>query len=246
MARAEAHASPEIVERTLMVGDLSELKPAERVALYQRTCESLGLNPLTKPFDYIRLNGKLTLYARRDCTDQLRKIHRVSITIVSRERIEDVYVVTARASMPDGREDASTGAVTIAGLKGENLSNALMKAETKAKRRVTLSIVGLGWLDETEVAAVPTAKPVHVTNDGEIVNDPVHVDTSAVEAEFASALENLKTPADARALYSKVLHSNIQGMTKDLLLSNIKELGSALMAAEKAKANRGDAYEGDA
>jgi hypothetical protein len=26
-----------------------------------------------------------------------------------------------------------------------------MKAETKAKRRVTLSIVGLGWLDESEV-----------------------------------------------------------------------------------------------
>ena len=31
----------------------------------------------------------------------------------------------------------------------------MMKAETKAKRRVTLAIVGLGMLDESEVAALP-------------------------------------------------------------------------------------------
>jgi hypothetical protein len=30
-----------------------------------------------------------------------------------------------------------------------------MRAETKAKRRVTLSIAGLGWLDETELATIP-------------------------------------------------------------------------------------------
>jgi hypothetical protein len=35
------------------------------------------------------------------------------------------------------------------------LANALMRAETKAKRRVTLSIAGLGWLDETEFDIVP-------------------------------------------------------------------------------------------
>ena len=36
-----------------------------------------------------------------------------------------------------------------------------MKAETKAKRRVTLSICGLGMLDETEVETVP--QPLSVT-----------------------------------------------------------------------------------
>jgi hypothetical protein len=35
----------------------------------------------------------------------------------------------------------------------------MMKAETKAKRRVTLSICGLGMLDETEVADIPGANP---------------------------------------------------------------------------------------
>jgi hypothetical protein len=37
------------------------------------------------------------------------------------------------------------------------MANALMKAETKAKRRVTLSICGLGMLDESEVESIPGA-----------------------------------------------------------------------------------------
>jgi hypothetical protein len=79
----------------------------------------------------------------------------VAIVIVTREKLEDVYVVTARATLPTGRTDESVGAVTIAGLKGEALANAYMKCETKAKRRVTLSIVGLGMLDETELETIP-------------------------------------------------------------------------------------------
>lgn len=146
------------LELTLIQGDLSKLSPEERVSYYNRTCESLGLNPLTKPFDYLSLNNKLTLYAKRDATDQLRKIHNVSVKIVSRENIDGVFVVTAQATLPSGRVDESIGAVQVNGLKGDVLANALMKCETKAKRRVTLSICGLGLLDETEVETIPDAK----------------------------------------------------------------------------------------
>jgi hypothetical protein len=149
----------EVLDAVISRGDLSKLTPAERVLYYRRVCESLGLNPLTRPFEYIVLNGRLTLYARKDATDQLRRLHGVSIQIVARERLDDVYIVTARATTPDGRTDESTGAVSIAGLKGEALATALMKAETKAKRRVTLSIVGLGWLDESEVDSIPDSAP---------------------------------------------------------------------------------------
>lgn len=159
-----------IIERVIALGDLEQLKPIERAHYYANVCTSIGLNPLTQPFMYVKLNGKLQLYAKRDATDQLRKIYAVSVTIVSRERTDDLYVVTARATMPDGRSDESVGAVHIAGLKGESLANAIMKAETKAKRRVTLSICGLGLLDETEVADVKGARPVTVTADGEIVD----------------------------------------------------------------------------
>jgi len=143
------------IEQAVMTGDLSDLTTEQRADYYHRVCESLGLNPLTKPFEFLTLNGKLRLYALRDCTDQLRRIHGISIYITNREKMGDIYIVTARAKDRSGREDESTGAVAIGNLKGDALANALMKAETKAKRRVTLSIAGLGWLDETELETIP-------------------------------------------------------------------------------------------
>lgn len=139
------------IEKALIHGDLSSLDPQGRIEFYNATCKSLGLNPLTKPFAYITLNGKLQLYALKDCTEQLRKIHGVSITSVTPQQIGELIVVVATARDADGKVDSSTGAVSIGSLKGEALANAMMKAETKAKRRVTLSICGLGILDETEV-----------------------------------------------------------------------------------------------
>lgn len=159
----QAHSTPlsqAIQETVLLGGDLSQLAPQERLAYYSNVCASLGLNPLTRPFEYIVLNGKMALYARKDCTEQLRSNKKISVSIVARESVEGTYVVTARATMPDGRADESIGAVSIDGLKGEARANALMKAETKAKRRVTLSIAGLGMLDETEVETIPTAVSV--------------------------------------------------------------------------------------
>lgn len=140
-------------EAALIKGDISKLSEQERTSYYMNVCQSLGLNPLTKPFDYINLSGKLTLYARKDATDQLRSNRKVSITKLERETINGVYCVTAYAEM-NGRADSSIGAVNIDGLKGDAMANAMMKAETKAKRRVTLSICGLGMLDETELETI--------------------------------------------------------------------------------------------
>src|SRR4249919_969168 len=145
------------VERVLLDGDLGKLSPAQRVTYYGKVCDTLGLNPLTRPFEYLVLNNKLTLYARREATEQLRHLHHVSLTIAAREVVEDTYIVTARAVLPDGRTDESIGAKSIGNLKGEARANAMMTAETKAKRRVTLSICGLGLLDETEVADIPAS-----------------------------------------------------------------------------------------
>lgn len=162
---ASGPINAEALEKVLLQGDLVALKPQERVAYYRAVCESVGLNPLTKPFEYISLNGKLTLYATRACTEQLRKMHNVSVTIRSREAVEGCYVVTALAKLPTGREDESIGAVPIDTLKGEAKSNAMMKAETKAKRRVTLSICGLAFLDESETDSVRGAYHMPVSHD---------------------------------------------------------------------------------
>jgi hypothetical protein len=122
----------------------------------------MGLDPFTKPFDILRLNGKEVLYCTRSGTQQLNKLHKVSHLITSRDTNAEagVYIVTSKASLPDGRCTESIGAVNIAGLKGEAYANAIMKAETKAKRRATLDLLGLGVLDESEAESIPNASTV--------------------------------------------------------------------------------------
>jgi hypothetical protein len=150
--------STDIVERVLLAGDLSKLTPQERVTYYAQTCKSLGLNPLTRPFEYIILNNKLTLYARKDCTDQLRNLKGISIGKPDIQTIDDLIIVTVEATDKTGRKDSDLGVVRKSDMRGD-LANAMMKAVTKAKRRVTLSICGLGMLDETEVETIPDARP---------------------------------------------------------------------------------------
>lgn len=149
----------EVMEKVVAGGDISKLSAKERMIYYNKTCQSVGLNPLTRPFEFIHLNGKLTMYTKKDATEQLRSIHGVSIYKIDKEVIDDIYVVTAYAKDKNGKEDIGTGAVVIAGLKADAKANAFMKAETKAKRRVTLSICGLGMLDESELDTVKNAAP---------------------------------------------------------------------------------------
>lgn len=188
--------SGDIMEAVLIKGDLAKLTPDERVRYYSEVCRSVGLNPLTKPFEFITLNGKLQLYALRTCADQLRKINGVSLEIVSREVADDVLTIHVRAKLPDGRSDEDLGAVAYpAALKGEARANAELKAVTKAKRRATLSICGLGWLDETEVEDIPASAkrpakpapnvmlPAHDSQTGEITESAERTPTSEPERE---------------------------------------------------------------
>lgn len=150
----DAHA---VMDAVISAGDLGQLSQAERNSYYAHVCQSVGLNPLTRPLEYLKLQGKLVLYARRDAADQLRKIHGISLRIREQGASDGVYTVLVEAQDKSGRVDTDMGIVPFGNLQGEARANAILKAVTKAKRRVTLSICGLGLLDETEVATIPDA-----------------------------------------------------------------------------------------
>jgi hypothetical protein len=203
-----------IIEKVIVEGDLSKLSSSERVSYYNRVCSDLGLNPYTKPFEYIKLNNKLTLYALKSATDQLRQLYNVSIVIKAREVVNECYVVTAGASLPTGRVDESIGAVNIKGLAGDMLCNCIMKAETKAKRRVTLSICGLSMLDETEIETIPkgavqkfeeppTVEQAISTTQKHFEGAEV-VDTSKSKVNAIKAIENAKTVQDIENIIDKL------------------------------------------
>lgn len=166
------------IEQVVIMGDLSKLTPPQRVQYYNAVCKSVGLNPMTRPFDYITLNGKLTLYARKDATDQLRQINGVSIDDVQITESDTEYTVITKGHDARGRSDVEIGVVSKKDMQG-NAANAKMKAVTKSKRRLTLSLCGLGWLDETELETIPDVKMVQVKDDGVIVGQTRLVSASS-------------------------------------------------------------------
>ena len=189
-----------IIDRVVATGDLAKLTPQERVSYYVATCRSLGLNPLTRPFEFISLSGKLVMYTTKNCTDQLRSLHGVSVQSLRRETTDGVHIVTAAVRSKDGRSDEDIGAVSTQGLRGEAYANALMKATTKAKRRATLSICGLSFPDESEVETIPSAHHVTVTEDGEIIDTPKRLAPVADAKAFAELCERVDMAESAASL----------------------------------------------
>lgn len=190
--------SGDILEQVIIQGDLSKLTPQERVLYYRNVCQSLGLNPYTRPFDYVTYQGRMILYAKRDCADQLRRIHNISVEVVDRKDDGELLVVHARARVDrTGRKDEDFGAVAILSLKGEARANAIMKCVTKAKRRVTLSICGLGVMDETEVDDLLAVAKASV--------EPA--DTVAVLDQFAADGQ----PPEEETLLQRAQRSTLRG-----------------------------------
>ena len=140
---------PELL--ALSKGEGGRLDDNGKAEVTRQICETVGLNPATIPIQWINLSGKLVPYFTKGATDQIRQAHGISVEILERRVENDLSVVRCRATTKDGRQDESIGAVSVKGLTGEALANAYMKSETKSKRRVTLSIMGLGLLDESEI-----------------------------------------------------------------------------------------------
>lgn len=153
----------QILSNIIIRGDISSLTPEQKIDYYNAFCRYVGLNAITQPFAILKMkDNKEVLYAKKEATEQLRSLKGISITQLTGDLVGGViYKVTAVGQNAQGRTDAATGAVSVKGLQGEALANAIMKAESKAKRRLTLSLSGLGMMDESEIETVPGAVVVN-------------------------------------------------------------------------------------
>jgi hypothetical protein len=223
-----------IANQLILQGDLSKLSANDKVRYYNGYCERMGLDPFTKPFDILRLNGKEVLYCTRSGTQQLNKLHKVSHLITSRDTNAEagVYIVTSKASLPDGRCTESIGAVNIAGLKGEAYANAIMKAETKSKRRATLDLLGLGVLDESEAESIPNASTVALNTMVEALPEMVVESVEVIEEDaeltigrLAIAIKKASNIVELKAVYDANKHKiETNKFIKDQLKERKNEL----------------------
>lgn len=194
--KVDTSTTRRVVESLVLRGDISELTPEERSGYYVQLCESIGLSPASLPFIPLRLNGKEILYASRNATDQLAAMHRITREIIDGPKVIDlagtklVYAV-CKATHPNGRSETAVATVALT-----DPVNVLMKAETKSKRRATLSILGLGMLSQDEVDDIPSqdkqpaqqvnvsvvqTRPVPAGGPDELVESPA-ADTPALDA----------------------------------------------------------------
>lgn len=196
--------SPDTLASVVLNGDVSKLNPKDKVNYYIELCKRVGIDPATQPFKLLRLNGKEVFYADKSATQQLSQKHNISHEIVKREQVKDVYVVTVRARLADGRYTDEDGAVTVGSATGETLANALMKATTKAKRRAVLALLGLGMMDESEIDTIPNAQRVELpTNEVPSVQDAVVVEKKPVDDDTVlkeKAIKAIENAKDIKAL----------------------------------------------
>lgn len=150
----------------VLSNDLSKLSEPQLVEYYKMVCERLQLDAMRKPFEVMILNGKKQLYPTKECTAQLTASRKLTVSLVSREEMDGLCIVTARCAYPDGTGAEDIGATSVEGLKGEAKANAIMKATTKAKRRAVLAACGLGMIDESEresVQGIVEEVPLQIT-----------------------------------------------------------------------------------
>lgn len=174
--RLNSEQMAEVFNKLVIGSDLAVLSKPEQVEYYKLVCERLGLDAYRKPFDLIVLNGKLQMYANKECTAQLTAIRKLTVSIISKERVGDHYVVTARASSQDGESSEDIGVTTLSG-GADQMANAMMKATTKAKRRAILSACGLGMIDAEELDTVANVEHVDAI---EIPQEPEEVDRDLI------------------------------------------------------------------
>ena len=158
--------SEELLAKIVQSGDLAMLSESDRLIYYFNYCRQLGLNPLSRPFDYIQEKGKISLYPNAQAASQLRDKRNVSTRILKEECLlnGEIYSVLVEARIGDRIEQA-TGKVSLVGLDGKGLdgrskANAMKKAETQARRLATLAIVGLDSVgDEDRRAPISDMPP---------------------------------------------------------------------------------------
>ena len=206
----------DILRKIVAKGDLSDLTPAEQLRYYLAMCRRHRLDPMSRPFDFLekidqRGRRKVILYGNKECAAQLRVDRSVSIYRLDETEDDGVYAVTAFARLPDGREDLDKGVVFVNGLDGEAYANAIKKAVTQAKRRVTLSICGLGMLDDSEVDDVPGAHRIDLSDAPEDQEEHVRksssLDVWACGRRLAMRIINISTSLKAAGVSDDVIKS---------------------------------------
>ena len=217
------------MESIVVTKDLIYLTPEERIKFYVQVCESMGLNPLTRPLQYFEQidkngNHSLILYALRAASAKLAMIYELSVAVEKEEEDDQCISYKSTVTNKNGRSYSAIGAVS---LKGRLRSDAKMFAQTKANRRAILDFVGCGLLDETEIEGMNGA-PVEMKSDllDSYVPPPAAPEPSSAPAtEVVEKVAKPAAPVPAATstppLLEKLAATQVESQTMDQVVARL-------------------------
>lgn len=197
--------------------DIDKMSELEQRQYYLDACEYFQVPPELNVLYFTYFDSGdgarvKVLAAKKGATDIIRDRLHINITELTDKMVNGSIVFFAKGMNGKGRFEMATGAKYIEGLKGQDLDSAIMTAQTRALKRLTLQFAGGGLLDESEV-------PNSVTADIAKASRP---------AEQPKSKPNMKveSPIDVEALKT-------MGKTQPLDITPAQEAARAVLAHVK-------------
>lgn len=161
----------EVIAMVADGGDVTHLSNSDRRALLAKLTNYLHLNPHTQNFIFFKtLDGRYRIYATKECCSQLR--HNLGINMWLSDPIyspdaNNPFTVSVKANGTNkyNRSSEEIGSVSLVDVPKQEYSNYTMFAVTKAKRRLTLDLSGLGVLADVEVFDIKGHEIIDVSVD---------------------------------------------------------------------------------
>lgn len=138
--------------------DLDRLNDEQLRQYYYDACAFHGVPPELNVLAFTYMDSgdgarRRVLYAKKGATDIIRDRLGISVVDLRKEIFNGTLTYTCFGKNIDGRLEIAVGASYIEGVTGRALEIAIMVAQTRAVRRMTLQFAGAGLLDETELQA---------------------------------------------------------------------------------------------
>ena len=138
----------------LITGNLASFSKEKQIELMVNICKEVGVSPVLRPLQLINFQGKSIWYLSASGAEAIAsKLGIVIETIEEKELLDKgVAMIKVKGTLPSGRTDTATAYLSIGStnlkgetttLKGEAYANAMMKLESKARRRLIVRLAGL-------------------------------------------------------------------------------------------------------
>lgn len=134
------------------------------------------------------------LYAKRGAAEILRQQRGINITSLVPHESNGWLMFTATGVDNTKRQEMAVGAAFLEGHKAEKRAHAVMTAQTRAVRRLTLQFVGGGVLDETEVQAQTVLSGAPAASGAQLAGSPAVIPPPTVLPSAAPGKDITPSP----------------------------------------------------